>query len=125
MSEDVSAYARLSVTVVLLAALTAVVLNMAIVGNGVLSTFTYNYTVKVGGIAQSSLHALPGMGRINAVTVYKVLETNAGAGHNISITIGGSTYNDTEVLRRNASKEVEVTLTPNGNVYDIDVVEVN
>lgn len=123
MSEDVSAYARLAVTVSLLAALTVVVLNITIMGVATLDKFAHSYSTLAAGVAPEALREIASKERVNAVAAYKILEMNLDLGHSISITLDGETTEDTEVLLKQAHREVVVTMTPNGNSYDIEVVE--
>lgn len=127
MTEDVSALARLSVTLVLLAMNMAVVLNLAVIAFAQMSAFTYNITEVSSTIQSSTIHSVVNEYRLPAPVVYRVLELYAGNIDTLTIRyLDGTTSSNLIDLLYKADKYVTVEIkdivTSKG--YIITVLEV-
>lgn len=124
MSEDLSAFFRTAITIVLNAALVAVIANISVIGISLLDTKAGDAYVLVNNTATSNFTALAGEPYVNAVTAYKILESNSGSITDLKISINGTVFNDLEALIRYPEYNVKVTLIENYGYYKVTVTGV-
>lgn len=126
MGEDVSAFMRLSFTVVLLAFLMSAVINVLSISLFTLNEYAESITDTMDGTQAASITVLNQTRAVCAPLAYRVLHQHIDAVKSLSITYSsGETTSDYKTLLAHASIDVQVSVKAAGNgVYDITIVEV-
>ena len=125
MSEDISNYMRLAMTICLLAAYVMSTIAVAFTGLANHQILNDRYMHGMQTANSSSLGAVITAKRISAVTAYKFLYTNGYGIGSLKITyLDGTISSDARTLLENAHLDVHVEMVRRGSTADYEITEV-
>lgn len=127
MTEDISANLRLAGTINLLAALTAAVLNLAVIGLQWEYTFATNFIMAVNNTGTTELYDIANSKWVTGALAYKMMDMHNGMFNTISIKLAdGTTTGDWDVLLDKAHKNFVMDLQEDANgLYTVVLEEVD
>lgn len=128
MTEDISAFHRLAVTVFMLAVLTSSILSLTVTGQQFLNKWSDDFITKYQNSSSTLLGDLSNQRRVTAAVAYRFLEEAYELGEINSIEViyaDGTTVYDYKGLLEKAQKNVKMSITgKEAKKYDIKVEEV-
>lgn len=123
MSEELSATVHLAVTICMVAVMLMSVVNLVIIGNGMLNDYTAKFARTETVIANSSIGGMNGKS-VGGPSAYRVIEQNLGNIKDIKISFAdGTTTADHKILKKKGSKFFIITFTLDGTAYKVTVIE--
>jgi len=125
MSEDISNYMRLAMTICLLSAYVSSTIAVAFTGLATHQVLNERYIQGMQTANSSSLDAVTTARKISAATAYKFLYTNGYGIESLKITyLDGTISSDARTLLENAHLDVHVEMVRKGSKADYEITEV-
>lgn len=126
MTEDLSSFVRLSISMVMLAALVSATLTLTVTGQNLFQSWIGGFTSKVNNASNTVLSELIREPQVSAAVMYRyisMLEAQEISSFEIELIDGTQVYN-IEYLLENAWMNVSVTIQGNSNEgYDFRIRE--